>query len=138
MQFCSSCVRKHCCLEHGFHGGSRLKFESLSARHLDTYSKLICNQLLIDTSIKMCLVILLGWHSGDCASFVMRNYQGFESLTQLQHSQHKNNASLFHNEYDREKLIRVAPKQFEFFLRNILRSRLVDKSHFPHKEESCE
>lgn len=19
-----------------------------------------------------------GWHSGDCASFVMRNYQGFE------------------------------------------------------------
>ena len=41
MQFCSSCVRKHCCLEHGFRGGSRLKFESLSARHLDTYSKLI-------------------------------------------------------------------------------------------------
>lgn len=27
---------------------------------------------------------MLGWHSGDCASFVMRNYQGFESLTQLQ------------------------------------------------------
>ena len=25
-----------------------------------------------------------GWHSGDCASFVMRNYQGFESLTRLQ------------------------------------------------------
>ena len=24
-----------------------------------------------------------GWHSGDCASFVMRNYQGFESLTRL-------------------------------------------------------
>ena len=24
-----------------------------------------------------------GWHSGDCASFVMRNYQGFESLTWL-------------------------------------------------------
>ena len=26
---------------------------------------------------------LPGWHSGDCASFVMRNYQGFESLTRL-------------------------------------------------------
>ena len=29
-------------------------------------------------------ISMLGWHSGDCASFVMRNYQGFESLTQLQ------------------------------------------------------
>ena len=33
MQFCGSCVRKHCHSEHSFHGGSRLKFESLSAHH---------------------------------------------------------------------------------------------------------
>ena len=41
------------------------------------------NIVFIYEMSKKCAETMLGWHSGDCASFVMRNYQGFESLTQL-------------------------------------------------------
>ena len=81
MQFCSSCVRKHCCLEHGFCGGSRLKFESLSARHLDTYSKLIVLMLRKGNLLQRSPASMLRGIIGSPAPFegVRRKFESFRS-----------------------------------------------------------